>query len=145
MTPSIMVEKLHENARLPEKGTQHSSGYDLRWWPFEDNQHFLMPGSTLMAGTGIKVAIPEGYEGQIRGRSSIAAKGILTHPGTIDSDYRGELIVHLRHVGDKPHRMKAGDRIAQIVFAPLQAVNMIEAQKLDDPGTRTGGFGSTGR
>ncbi|WNO53006.1 dUTP diphosphatase [Stakelama saccharophila] len=108
----------------------------------------LAPGSRRAVATGFAIAIPPGYEVQVRPRSGLALKhGItcLNTPGTIDSDYRGEVKVILANLGDTPFDVTPGDRIAQLVPAPVQRAMLAEVAELDDTARGSGGFGSTGR
>ena len=108
----------------------------------------LAPGARAAVATGFAVAIPEGHEIQVRPRSGLALKhGVtcLNTPGTIDSDYRGEVKVILANLGQEPFAIARGDRIAQLVPAPVLRATLIETDALDDTVRGTGGFGSTGR
>jgi len=112
----------------------------------EDNVE-LAPGEYRMIPTGLKMAIPEGYEGQVRPRSGLAAKfgiTVLNSPGTIDADYRGEIGVILINHGFEPYTIANGDRIAQLVIAPVVKVELLETAELDETERGEGGFGSTG-
>lgn len=125
--------------------TQGSSGMDLFASLEEDLT--LHPGERRMIPTGISLALPEGYEGQIRPRSGLATqKGItvLNTPGTIDSDYRGEIKVLLINLGSEPYTIKNGDRIAQMVISPVSRAILIEVQELPPTKRQEGGFGHTG-
>ena len=130
---------------VPHYQTEHSAGVDL--YAAVDGDLVIGPGKWKLVPTGIAVAIPEGYEGQVRPRSGLALKhgiGMLNGPGTIDADYRGEIRVILVNLGDAPFSVRRGDRIAQIVFAPVVRAAL---QVVDDLGaTRRGegGFGHTG-
>jgi dUTP pyrophosphatase len=107
----------------------------------------IPPGKRAMVGTGIKMAIPSGYEGQVRPRSGLAAKHgvtLLNSPGTVDSDYRGEVRVIMINLGEEIFEVKRGDRIAQIVFAPCVRLETAEAASLPETARDGGGFGSTG-
>lgn len=107
----------------------------------------LAPGEYRMIPTGLKMAIPEGYEGQVRPRSGLAAKfgiTVLNSPGTIDADYRGEIGVILINHGFEPYTIANGDRIAQLVIAPVVKVELLETAELDETERGEGGFGSTG-
>jgi dUTP pyrophosphatase len=107
----------------------------------------LAPGARHAVATGFAIAIPDGYEVQVRPRSGLALKhGVtcLNTPGTIDHDYRGEVKVILANLGDEPFEIARGDRIAQLVPAPVQRATMDEVEQLDDTDRGSGGFGSTG-
>jgi dUTP pyrophosphatase len=108
----------------------------------------LAPGKRILVPTGLTMAIPTGYEGQVRPRSGLAAKHgvtVLNTPGTIDADYRGEVKVILINLGDAPFEIRRGERIAQLVVAPVSQVNFELRETLDATQRGTGGFGSTGR
>lgn len=108
----------------------------------------LAPGSRMLVPTGLAVALPHGYEAQVRPRSGLAAKHgvtVLNSPGTIDADYRGEIKVILINLGDEPFVIRRGDRIAQLVVAPVTAVTFDLKESLDETQRGSGGFGSTGR
>jgi dUTP pyrophosphatase len=130
---------------LPAHGSPGSSGVDLR--AAVDGEVVLRPGERLLVPTGLVLEIPTGWEGQVRPRSGLALRhgiGIVNAPGTIDSDYRGEVGVILINLGEAPFGLKRGDRIAQLVISPVEPVEWEEADALDDSGRGDGGFGSTG-
>jgi len=107
----------------------------------------LEPGEIRLIPTGIRMSIPRGYEGQVRPRSGLALKhgiGILNTPGTIDSDYRGIIGVILFNFGKEPFTIKRGDRIAQLVVAPVEHAILTEVKNIDDTNRGKGGFGHTG-
>lgn len=112
------------------------------------NQYLVLnPGETKAIPTGLSIAVPEGYEAQVRPRSGLALHhsiGILNSPGTIDSDYRGEVMVILTNFGREPFTIKRGDRIAQLVIAPCVRWSWEESQELPPSRRGEGGFGSTG-
>ncbi len=141
----IAVKRL-ENAGdlpLPSYETEGSAGMDVR----AAEQRVIAPGQRGVVGTGLAFAIPEGYEIQVRPRSGLALKkgiGIPNAPGTIDSDYRGELKVILLNHGEEDFVIERGDRIAQIVVAPVQRGILLEVADLDETQRGSGGFGSTG-
>ena len=121
---------------------------DLRAAVPENEPLTLAPGARVLAPTGITMALPEGYEAQIRPRSGLATKhGItcLNTPGTIDADYRGEVKVILINLGQEPFVIKRGERIAQMVIAPVTQATWETVTTLPDSARGTGGFGSTGR
>jgi dUTP pyrophosphatase len=129
---------------LPAYATDGAAGMDV----VAAEALTLAPGARHAVATGFAVAIPEGYEVQVRPRSGLALKyGItcLNTPGTIDSDYRGEVKVILANLGTEPFDIVHGERIAQLVPAPVQRANMDEVADLDDTVRGSGGFGSTGR
>ena len=130
---------------LPSTASPGSAGLDLR--AAIDDELVLRPGERLLVPTGLVLEIPPGYEGQIRPRSGLALEHGVTlanTPGTIDSDYRGEVRVILIHLGDTPLTLSRGDRIAQLVVARVEPVEWEEAADLDGTGRGAGGFGSTG-
>ena len=128
---------------LPSYETGGSAGMDVR----AAESLTIACGKRGLVGTGFAFAIPPGYEIQVRPRSGLALKkglGILNSPGTIDSDYRGELKVILINLGEEDFVIERSDRIAQIVVAPVQRAILVEAADLDDTARGSGGFGSTG-
>ena len=132
-----------KNFDLPEYATQGSSGVDLR----ASEDHIIKSGERALVATGIRLAIPAGYEVQVRPRSGLALKhGIIipNAPGTIDSDYRGEVKVILMNLGREDFIIKAGDRIAQMVLAPVAKISWEERAELEETARGAGGFGSTG-
>lgn len=131
---------------LPRYATPGASGMDLRAC-LEDSLT-LEPGQRAVVPTGLHVAIPEGYEGQIRPRSGWAAQEgvtLLNAPGTIDSDYRGEIRVVLINLGSKPVTLRRGDRIAQLVIVPVVQAEWEEVEELPPTARGEGGFGHTGQ
>lgn len=142
----IVVEfkALHPVAYLPEIKTSGSSGADVRSVERID----IKPGEFKKVDLGFSVAIPEGYEIQVRPRSGLAAKHgvtVLNTPGTIDSDYRGPMCVLLINHGPETFSVNPGDRIAQIVLAKVERAHYEEVAELEDTARGAGGFGSTGR
>ncbi len=128
---------------LPSYATNGAAGMDV----VSAEDLTLAPGARHAVATGFALAIPEGYEVQVRPRSGLALKhGItcLNTPGTIDSDYRGEVKVILANLGSEPFPIKRGDRIAQLVPAPVQRAALCEVESLDETERGAGGFGSTG-
>jgi dUTP pyrophosphatase len=126
--------------------TSHSAGMDLYADLAADA--FLQPGSRLLVPTGIAIALPEGYEAQIRPRSGLALKhgiSLVNSPGTIDADYRGEIGVILINHGEVPFLLKRGERIAQMVVARFSRVVWDERDELEDTRRGAGGFGHTGQ
>ncbi|WP_347713167.1 dUTP diphosphatase [uncultured Fretibacterium sp.] len=129
---------------LPEYATPASAGVDLR----ASEARVIPPGGRALVPTGLRIALPEGYEAQVRPRSGLALKHGVTlpnSPGTIDADYRGEIGVILMNLGQEPFVVEPGDRIAQMVVAPVARVAWSEAEALDATERGEGGFGSTGR
>ena len=142
----ILVKKFDKNIKLPAYKTSGSSGMDLV--AYTKNKITISSGRTAMIPTGIAVAIPKNYEIQIRPRSGLAAnKGIsvLNTPGTIDSDYRGEIKVILINLSKKPFDIKSGDRVAQIIVCPVSKGKFKEVMQLPKTTRGKGGFGSTGK
>ena len=132
-----------KNFDLPEYATQGSSGVDLR----ASEDYIIKSGERALVATGIRLAIPAGYEVQVRPRSGLALKhGIIipNSPGTIDSDYRGEVKVILMNLGREDFIIKAGDRIAQMILAPVAKISWEERAELEETARGAGGFGSTG-
>lgn len=132
-------------ATLPEYRTAGAAGLDL--CAALPEPLLLGPGERRLIPTGLALAIPEGYEGQVRPRSGLALRhgiGMVNSPGTIDSDYRGELGVILINHGQEPFRIEPGDRIAQLVICPVVRARLLEVAALDDTQRGAGGYGSTG-
>ena len=130
---------------LPSHGSPGSAGFDLR--AALDQEVVIRPGERLLVPTGLVLESPAGWEGQVRPRSGLALRygiGVVNAPGTIDSDYRGEVAVILINLGEAPFSLNRGDRIAQLVFARVETVEWEEAEKLQESGRGGGGFGSTG-
>lgn len=139
----LLDADLFEEFDMPGYATPGSAGIDLR----AAINTILQPGERRLIGTGIAIAIPDGYEAQVRPRSGLALKHgitVLNAPGTIDADYRGEIGVILHNAGDQPFGVKRGDRIAQLVFAPVVQAAFSVVADLDDTARGAGGFGSTG-
>jgi dUTP pyrophosphatase len=133
-----------EGLPFPARATEHAAGLDV----VAAEDVTLSPGERHAVATGFSMAIPEGYEVQVRPRSGLALKhGItcLNTPGTIDSDYRGEVKVILANLGTEPFQVRRGERIAQLVPAPVLHSAFVEVASLSETGRGTGGFGSTGR
>ncbi|MDH4385358.1 MAG: dUTP diphosphatase [Caulobacter sp.] len=149
MTPTIPVVQLDHAAGLPLPAyeTAGAAGMDLRAAVPEDQPLVLAPGDWVMAPTGLSLAVPMGFEAQVRPRSGLAAKAGITclnSPGTIDSDYRGEVKVILINHGKADFVIRRGDRIAQMVIAPVATAVWRPVDSLDETGRGQGGFGSTG-
>lgn len=133
---------------LPAYETSGSAGMDLRAAVPEDTPLTLVPGARALVPTGLKIALDHGHEAQVRPRSGLALKHGLTclnSPGTIDSDYRGEVGVILINHGQEPFVIRRGERIAQLVVARHEQAAVVEVEALDDTVRGAGGFGSTGR
>ena len=150
MTVTIRVASLphFEGLALPAYETADAAGMDLRAAVADGEPLTLAPGQRAMVPTGLTIALPAGHEAQVRPRSGLAAKhGItcLNSPGTIDADYRGEVKVILINLGQEPFVIKRGERIAQMVIAPVTRGELTVVAKLDETNRGAGGFGSTGR
>jgi dUTP pyrophosphatase len=142
----VRVKRLRPQAELPRYQTPGSAGMDLH--ACVEEPVTIVPGARAMVGTALAFAIPEGWEGQIRPRSGLAAKHgvtVINAPGTIDSDFRGECGVVLVNHGKEPFVVKNGERIAQIVFAEYGHATLLDVPELDDTSRGAGGYGSTGR
>ncbi|MFZ2998009.1 dUTP diphosphatase [Sphingobium sp.] len=141
----IQLKRLPHGAGLPVPAyaTAHAAGMDV----VSAEDLTLAPGARHAVATGFAMAIPQGYEVQARPRSGLALKhgiSLPNSPGTIDADYRGELKIILINLGDQPFPIQRGDRIAQLVVAPVQLASFVEVDMLDDTARGEGGFGSTG-
>ena len=142
----ILVKKFDKNIKLPTYKTTGSSGMDLV--AYIKNKININPGKTAMIPTGIAVAVPKNYEIQIRPRSGLAAKksiSVLNTPGTIDSDYRGEIKIILINLSKKSYVVKSGDRVAQMILCPVAKGKLREVKNLPKTVRDKGGFGSTGK
>ena len=130
---------------MPEHASPGSAGLDLR--AAIDDELNVEPGERVQIPTGLILELPSGWEGQVRPRSGLALRHgvtLLNTPGTIDSDYRGEVQVILVNLGQEDFRVTRGDRIAQLVVAPVSQVSVVEAESLGSTPRGDGGFGSTG-
>ncbi|KAF0182890.1 MAG: dUTP diphosphatase [Hyphomonadaceae bacterium] len=150
MSITVKIRRLPHNGDLPLPAyeTPLSAGMDLRAAVPADAPVTLAPGARTLAPTGLAIALPAGYEAQVRPRSGLALKhGItcLNSPGTVDADYRGELAVVLVNLGQEPFVIARGDRIAQMVIAPVTQASWSEVDALDETERGAGGFGSTGK
>jgi dUTP pyrophosphatase len=137
-----------EGLALPEYHSAHAAGLDLLAAVPEDSPLILSPGQRALVPTGLTIALPSGYEAQVRPRSGLASKHgvtVLNSPGTIDADYRGEIGVLLINLGGVPFPVRRGERIAQMVIAPVVRVELAPAAELSATNRGGGGFGSTGR
>ena len=142
----ILIKKTNNEVITPKYKTDGSSGVDLS--AFLDKEVVIKPNSSELIPTGLQVAIPGEFEIQIRPRSGLAAKesiGVLNSPGTIDSDYRGELKIILFNHSNKDFIINNGDRIAQMVLVPILKMEFEEVDSLPDTIRGQGGFGSTGK
>lgn len=139
----LLVRLLRPGARLPAPATPGSAGLDLHACPPAD-QVEIGPDPVLVP-TGIAIEIPPGFEAQVRPRSGLSSKGVMVALGTVDSDYRGEVLVTMYTTGTRaPHVVRHGDRVAQLVVAPVAAVTVVEAAALSSTARGSAGHGSTG-
>ncbi|MEW6124185.1 MAG: dUTP diphosphatase [Pseudomonadota bacterium] len=146
---SVAVERLPHGADLPlpAYATAQAAGLDLMAALPADAPLVLAPGARAAVPTGLAMALPEGFEGQVRPRSGLALKSgvtVLNAPGTVDADYRGEIKVILVNHGDAPFEITRGMRVAQLVVAPVTRIKLVETGKLEETARGVGGFGSTG-
>jgi dUTP pyrophosphatase len=142
----VKIKTLPHCVSVPKYATEHSSGLDL-YAALDKVGYRLEPGAWKLISTGVCVEIPEGYEAQIRSRSGLAGKNgvfVLNSPGTVDSDYRGEICVILMNISDKAFMIRNGDRIAQMVFSPVVKAHLEVVDELSETKRGEGGFGSTG-
>ena len=142
----ILIKKLSSEVLTPKYETAGSSGMDLA--AFIEKNIIINPGDKALISTGFSLSIPQGYEVQIRPRSGLAAKRgitVLNTPGTIDSDYRGEIKIILINLSKDKFIIKNGERIAQMVVCPVEQVSVEEVKELSDTDRGIGGFGSTGK
>lgn len=150
--PTLRIKRLDPGAIIPEYHSEQAAGMDLsaclpRAATGQEPTLILRPGEIALVPCGFSLAIPPGYEGQVRPRSGLASKhgiGIPNSPGTIDSDYRGQVKVALINLGREPFIVTHGMRIAQLVIAPVARAHVIEVEELDETARGSGGFGSTG-
>jgi dUTP pyrophosphatase len=143
LVPTVQIETIGDDpVTLPRRATDGAAGYDV----CSREHRVLEPGAYATVGTGFRLGIPEGFEAQVRPRSGLAAKHgvtVLNAPGTIDSDYRGEVGIILINHGRQAFTIEPGMRIAQLIFAPVTTV-VFQSQKLETTRRGEGGFGSTG-
>lgn len=143
MAPVVKFKKTHPDAKLPTYETLGAAGADLRSVEYG----YILPGDRILLQTGLDCDIPKGFELQVRPRSGLAYKNgvtVLNAPGTIDSDYKGPLGVILVNNGAEPFEVKLGDRIAQIVVAPVVQATFMAVDEVGTSERGAGGFGSTG-
>lgn len=141
----VKIKLLNDFAKMPQKSKPDDAGYDISYAGENDivlewDRHLLIP-------TGFSMEIPKGYEAQIRSRSGLSAKHqviVLNQPGTIDSNFRGEVKVILKNLDKVDFKILPGDRIAQMVFAKLPDIELVESKDLSETDRGSGGFGSTG-
>ena len=150
MNPTVPITRLPhgEGLPLPAYETAQAAGMDLRAAVPDDEPLTLRPGSRFPVPTGLAFALPPGFEGQVRPRSGLAFKhGVtcLNTPGTVDADYRGEVKVILINLGEEDFVVRRGERIAQLIVAPVVQAVWSEVESLDETARGAGGFGSTGR
>ena len=150
MSPRVAVTRLPHGADLPLPAyeTLHAAGMDLRAAVPEGEPVTLRPGDRRAVPTGLAMAVPPGFEGQVRPRSGLALRSgvtCLNAPGTVDADYRGEVKVILINHGPEDFVVRRGERIAQLLISPVSQATWDEVESLDDTLRGAGGFGSTGR
>ena len=144
-TSLLKVKRLRPGARLPERATEGSSGFDL-YACIDGRDHVVLAKRPVRVGTGIAIEFPRGFDVQVRPRSGLAAKGVGVTLGTIDSDYRGEVLVTMYLFGDvEEYRIANGDRIAQLVVTRLGQIDVVEVEELTETARGVGGHGSTGQ
>jgi len=142
----VQVEPEGQGLELPAYASDSAAGMDLR--AAIQNDLSIPPGGRELVSAGIRIALPEGYEAQVRPRSGLALRHgitVLNAPGTIDSDYRGTVAVILANLGDREFVVHRGDRIAQLVVAPVARAELEEVERLEHSNRGAGGFGHTGR
>ncbi|MFC1685593.1 dUTP diphosphatase [Nanoarchaeota archaeon] len=140
---TVRIQKIHEHAIMPKYVHEGDSGMDL----FSVAEHVLKPGERVLIGTGLKVAVPLGYEGQVRPKSGLALKHgvtVVNTPGTLDAGYRGELGVIAINHGTDNYTVEKNQKVAQLVINKIEIVGLEEVQDLEDTARGAGGFGSTG-
>jgi dUTP pyrophosphatase len=146
-SPRVSIRKLRPDAVVPRAMSAGAAGLDLSAALDDDEPVVLAPGQRAAIGTGLAMAIPEGYEGQVRPRSGLAMRDgvtVVNAPGTIDSDYRGEVKVLLINLGSEAVTIESGMRVAQLVIAPVVRAELVEVHELPSSERGAGGFGSTG-
>ena len=151
MTAKVALLRLRPEAEelpLPAYATEGAAGMDLRACLGSDDPITIPPGGRALVPTGLAVALPRGTEAQVRPRSGLALKHgitVLNSPGTIDADYRGEVAVILVNLSQEDQLIEPGDRIAQLIIAPVTRAALVEVAELRESGRGAGGFGSTGQ
>ena len=141
----VKIKKLHPQAVIPAYMTEHAAGLDL--CTVIEAPVMLAPGERTLLPTGLAMEIPPGFEGQVRPRSGLALKkgvSLVNSPGTIDADYRGEIGIIIINHGVEPVEILPGDRVAQLIIAPVTQAILVEADDLNDSVRSSGGFGHTG-
>ena len=139
----LKVKKIREDAKIPAYAHEGDSGMDL----YSVEETILQPGETKLVKTGLQIAVPKGFEAQVRPKSGLAAKfgvTVLNTPGTVDSGYRGEVMVILINHGKEEYKVEKGKKIAQMVIAKVEEAKIDVVEDLDDTTRKDGGFGSTG-
>jgi dUTP pyrophosphatase len=149
-TVAVDVERLEhaEGLPLPSYATAHSAGVDLHAAVPDDGPVVLLPGSRALIPTGLRIALPVGFEGQVRPRSGLALRHgitLLNSPGTVDADYRGELKVILVNLGQEPFEIRRGERIAQLIVTQHAIVEWRQVRVVGETSRGRGGFGHTGK
>jgi len=144
-TPALRIKKLYSDAQLPQRATEGATGLDLFAYVKQGNKSIALEEKPKLIGTGIAVEVPEGYDLQIRPRSGLSAKGVMVALGTVDSDYRGEIMVTMYTLGrESSFDLRHGDRIAQLVVTRLADLPVEEVEELSSTKRGTQGHGSTG-
>jgi dUTP pyrophosphatase len=141
----VKIKKLHPTAVVPGYMTEHAAGMDL--CTAIEAPLTLVPGERALLPTGLAMEIPPGFEGQVRPRSGLALKkgiSLVNSPGTIDADYRGEIGIIIINHGSEPVEFLPGDRVAQLIIAPVTQASLVEVDELNDSVRSSGGFGHTG-
>lgn len=139
----IEITKIKEGAKIPSYAHTGDAGADL----YSSEDYTLKPGERLLVSTGIKIAVPVGYEAQVRPKSGLALKAgitVLNTPGTVDAGYRGEVGVIAINLGSSDYNIEAGQKIAQLVIKKVESAEFVEVEELDSTSRGEGGFGSTG-
>lgn len=145
-TPRVQIRRLRPDAIVPRYQTADAAGMDLH--AALDQPMQIAPGAVVAVPTGLAMAIPRGWEGQVRPRSGLALKHAVTvanAPGTLDADFRGPVMVLLINLGREPFTIEHGHRVAQLVIAPVAQAELVEVDELSVTERGAGGFGSTGR
>ncbi len=139
----VKIKKIKDNAIVPKYAHAGDAGVDL----YSTEDYVLKPGERCLVSTGIKIAVPEGYEAQVRPKSGLALNhgiSVCNTPGTIDAGYRGEVGVIVINHGNEAHNIEKGKKIAQMIFNKVEEAEFEEVEELDDTTRGEGGFGSTG-
>ncbi len=143
--PALRVRRLRATARLPRRATPHSSGLDLYADFGSAGGEVVLEATPQLIPTGLAVEVPPGFEVQVRPRSGLSRRGVVVAFGTVDADYRGELLVNMSWPLEGQFTVRQGDRIAQLVVAPVALAEVEEVDELSETERGGGGFGSTGR